>query len=65
MMTAKNLTTKEAAELLGLKSPSSLRNAIAKGQLKSKRFGRSHVISEADLMKWVKANPLRGIPKRK
>jgi len=42
------LTTKEAADYLGL-SPSRIRQFIAYGRLKSKKHGRDHLILRSDI----------------
>jgi excisionase family DNA binding protein len=42
------LTTEQAAERLGV-TPSRVRVLIRSGRLPAQRFGRSHVINEADL----------------
>lgn len=43
-----NLTTKQAAERLGV-SERRVRAMITAGQIKAESFGRSHVIREKDL----------------
>ena len=45
---AKLITTKEAAERLGV-TPSRIRAMIAAGRLKAHKFGRDHQIRESDL----------------
>lgn len=44
----KQLTTKEAAENLGI-SDARIRQMIIKGTLKAQKFGHIHLIQEADL----------------
>jgi excisionase family DNA binding protein len=41
-------TTEHAAELLGV-TPSRVRQLICEGRLKSVKYGRDHLISDADL----------------
>lgn len=56
-----NLTTKQAAERLGL-SEQRIRALIGNGRLKAESFGRSHVIREKDLASLVIAK--RGRPRK-
>ncbi|OLE52124.1 MAG: hypothetical protein AUG51_19395 [Acidobacteria bacterium 13_1_20CM_3_53_8] len=58
---AETLTTKEAAEKLGV-SPARVRQLVLSGQLPADKFGRDLVIKEADL-KLVADRPLGRPPK--
>jgi len=59
----RRLTSKEAAEILGVSRPR-VQQMVLKGQLPAEKFGRDLVILESDLQK-VKHRPLGRPPKKK
>jgi excisionase family DNA binding protein len=58
------LTTEEAAERLGV-TPARVRAMIIAGRLSATRFGRAHVIREADLRQVEDRKPGRPPKKRR
>lgn len=54
-MTTK-ITVSEAATASGL-NPSSIRRAIARGDLQAERYGKTYVIEPAEFQRWLD-NPL-------
>lgn len=46
------LTTRQAADLFGLKNDSSIRQAIRRGRLKAEKFGHIWQIEKAELERW-------------
>jgi len=59
----KKLTTRQAAEVLGV-SPPRIRQLVLDGELPAEKFGRDLVILESDLAK-VKRRPLGRPPQKK
>lgn len=58
------LTTEYAAEYLGV-TPSRIRQFILENRLKSKKFGRDHLIKKSDLEVFSKSGKKkRGRPKK-
>jgi len=49
---SKLYTTESAAEYLGV-TPARIRQLIMEGRLKSEKYGRDHLIQEADLQKYI------------
>ncbi len=49
---SKLYTTESAAEYLGV-TPARVRQLIMEGRLKSEKYGRDHLIQEADLQKYT------------
>ena len=65
MHVSKYYTTEHAAELLGV-TASRVRQLISEGRLKSEKYGRDHLIQDADLVEYTeRGRKKRGRPTRK